>query len=329
MGDILLATPLVRCLRKRFPQADIDFAVRERFSGLLQNNPNLNDQLILEEPGEFCNLNKLKRIVRQRKYDLLIDIHSNFRSFYLCSGVKADIYRWRIPRLRRWALVKFKKNYLKESPPVPLRYLAAAEKLGVEDDGEGLGFYPSQDSDNKCSQLLAENNLNEDSVIIAIALGAKWFTKRWQPEKFAETASILLREYCDAVMLLGSVQERQLCADIAVQIEGKVLNLAGETDFDFAGSIIKGASLFIGNDSGLNHLAAAVKTPAVTIFGSTVKEFGFFPFRNKSIVIEKELYCRPCSHIGKNHCPQNHFRCMGDIAVEEIAQTVDKLLAEK
>jgi len=324
-GDILLATPLIRWMRKRFPEAVIDFAVRERFKGLLEGNPNLNEILLLKEPGDFSCLKQLARITRHRNYSIAVDIHTNFRSVYLCASISAKVYRWKLPRFRRWLLVKWKKNLLAESPPVPLRYMKAVERLGVRDDGGGLEFFVSNEAEKRCLELWAQYGFTNRKVA-AIAPGAKWNTKRWNADKFAETGKKLLETQCDALILLGSADERRLCDEIEVKIGDSVLNIAGETDFNLAGAILRKCAVFLGNDSGLSHLASAVNTPTVTIFGPTVKEFGFFPFRNRAIVLQRELYCRPCSHIGSDKCPEKHFLCMEDITIEEVLNASDNLL---
>ena len=325
MGDILLATPLIRWMRKRFPGSVIDFAVREKYKELLEGNPNLNEILLLKEPGDFNCLKQLAKEARRRNYSFAVDIHTNFRNAYLCASIFTKVYRWKLPRFRRWLLVKWKKNLLADSPPVPLRYLKAVERLGVRDDGEGLEFFVSNEAEKRCLEIWNRHGFIEKKVA-AIAPGAKWNTKRWNADKFAETGKKLLEGKCGALILLGSTDERRLCDEIEVKISDSVLNIAGETDFNLAGAILRKCALLISNDSGLSHLASAVNTPTVTIFGPTVKEFGFFPFRNRAIVLQRELSCRPCSHIGSDNCPEKHFRCMNDITVEEVLNASDNLL---
>lgn len=325
MGDILLATPLIRWMRKRFPQAQIDFAVRERFRGLLQGNPQINNLRVLSEPADFNKLSKFTREIRRLNYDAAIDIHTNLRSRFLCSRIKAELFRWKPPRLKRWLLVNWKKNLLCDYPPVPLRYLSAVEDLGVKDDRGGLEFFIPLEAEERCREILRSEEL-EDKVIIAIAPGAKWFTKRWSAERFTQIGRKLVGGHCDALLFMGGEDEFELCHTICGDIKGKTLNLAGKTDFGLAGAVMEKCAAFIGNDSGLSHLAAAVKVPSVVIFGPTVKEFGFFPFRNKSVILERELYCRPCSHIGGDRCPEKHFRCMEEIEVEDVLSAVDELL---
>jgi heptosyltransferase-2 len=314
-------------LRKRFPDAVIDFAVREKFTQLLETNPHLNALKVLKEPAGFNLLKGFASEIRRENYDLIVDIHRNLRSFYICFEAKSKVYRWSPPRFKRWLLVQFKINLLKNYPPVPLRYLSAVKGLGTEDDGKGLEFFISENKRKECNHIWEEGNLSGKTVS-AIAPGSRWFTKRWPPQKFTHLAQQMLSHHCQTLIFLGSKQEYELCHTICHNIQGETLNLAGRTDLGLTGAILERCNFFIGNDSGLNHLASAVGTPSIMIFGPTVKEFGFFPFRSNSRVIEKTLPCRPCSHLGGEKCPQKHFRCMEEIEVEEVLAAVEALISK-
>ena len=326
IGDILLATPLIRWVRKAYPDAQLDFAVKEDFTDLLSENPQLDNLRILKNPHHFSSLKALKTEIHRQNYDIIIDIHSNFRSFYLGFNSGGRVFRWKPPRVRRALLLRFKKNLLKNEPQVPLRYLSAVKNLNITDDGEGLEFFISQEGEEKCGKFFRENGLS-DRKIIAIAPGAKWFTKRWLPERYIEVCRKVIEDLKSSLIFLGDSGEYDLCHRICSNVSGSAFNLAGRSSFAFAAAIMQRSMLFLGSDSGLGHLAAAVKTPSVIIFGPTVKEFGFFPFRNRSVVVEKDLYCRPCSHIGSDKCPEGHFRCMAEISVEEVFQAVSSLLS--
>jgi heptosyltransferase-2 len=324
LGDILLATPLIRCLRQSFPQAVIDFAIREKFSELLKNNPHLNEILILREPADYRCLQELSRKVHNRNYSDIIDLQSNFRSFYLTLGTGVNIYRGSPPRIKRTFLIWWKVNLLHNALPVPLRYLSAVAKLGVKDDGHGLEFFISEEFEAEAQKVWKELKLF-DKRVGSIAPGAKWFTKCWGAKKYIELGTLLLKDKCDKLLILGSSEEKLLCEEVSQGIGTSTIDISGKTDLVLAGALIKKCQFFIGNDSGLSHLASAVETPVVVIFGPTVKEFGFYPFRSKSVVVEKEISCRPCSHIGSKYCPEKHFNCMNSITVEQVLSALEKL----
>ena len=112
-----------------------------------------------------------------------------------------------------------------------------------------------------------------------------------------------------------------------MELNEKIVNLSGKLKLLETAALISGASLVLANDSGIMHMATAVNTPVVAIYGSTVRELGFFPFRAESQVIENnKVKCRPCSHIGKKHCPKKHFKCMRDIQPEHVFKTISSYL---
>jgi len=312
-------------LRNKYPDAQIDFLVREKFREAVESNKFLNEVWVLPESAGLNELIKTAELIRSGIYNYVIDIHSNYRSAYICAESGAKILRWEKPRVRRWLLVNFKWNLLKNYPAVPVRYLQAAEKLGVSDDGLGLDYFIDNSSQVKADKIVADLG-GEGRKIAAVAPGAKWWTKRWENASYTELGCRLLEAGFEKVLLLGSSEEAELCRTIKENCGDKTLNLAGKTSLPVTAGLVKLCSVYIGNDSGLSHLASAVGTPSVVFFGSTVKEFGFFPFRSPSVVLERELDCRPCSHIGRNKCPQGHFKCMRDISVEEAVSAVNNLL---
>ena len=131
LGDIILTSFVIRCLRKKFPEAQIDFAVRERFSDLILNNPLVNNILALKEPAGFRQLFELSSRIEAEGYEYIIDLQRNFRSYFICSRSSAKIFRWHKTRFKRWLLIHTKMNFLHDAPAIPLRYLAALKGLGV------------------------------------------------------------------------------------------------------------------------------------------------------------------------------------------------------
>ena len=324
-GDILLTTPLIRCLRSKYPDSIIDFAVKSTFTDVISSNENINNFVILPDNPDINDLAKIAQVVKENRYNYILDIHGNFRSWYVSIFSGSKVFRWKKPRFKRWMLVKFKANKLASWPEIPLRYLETASELGVEDDGLGLDFEISDDSIREGGDLFESIGFG-DKRIAAIAPGAKWRTKRWGEDNYAILGKALLADRFEGILMLGSSSERELCENICAGIGGNTFNLAGKTGIQLAAAVIAKSKLYIGNDSGLSHLASAVHTPSVVIFGPTVKEFGFFPFRSNSVVIETELYCRPCTHIGNNRCPQKHFRCMKDITIDRVLSKISEII---
>jgi lipopolysaccharide heptosyltransferase II len=315
-GDIILATPLLRALRTRFPSAEIDFAVKREFAGLLRHDPALTN--VLELPASRGGLRWFRSEVRARRYDLLIDIHGSLRSRYLCLGAPR-VVRLRKRVLARLMLVRFKRNVYDRwggSPPVIDRYFEPVLPYGVRNDGLGAEMFPSPDDETAVAVLLAREGIAPGARCVALVPGARHWNKRWPGDRFAETGAMLARETGSDVLVVGGPDDVGLCGAVAAGIrtrapEARVMDLSGSLTLNGCGLIMDRASVVITNDTALMHVAAARRRPVVAVFGPTVREFGFFPSGTQNAVFERNgLECRPCTHVGLSYCPAGHFRCM-------------------
>ena len=165
--------------------------------------------------------------------------------------------------------------------------------------------------------------------IISICIGAGFYTKRWPAENITELIDKIFENRMGKVILLGGKVDEESADQITGGTKSEVLNLCGKLSLIESAAVIKSSNMVISNDTGLMHIAQALKKNLVAIFGSTTKELGYFPVGRNSVVIEKELYCRPCSHNGKEKCPEKHFRCMKDISPEEVFETIKNLIKVK
>ena len=311
LGDVLLTTPLIRSIKKKNSLIQIDFVVRSEFAEIIQNNPNLF------ETYKYVNQKSDKQILinslLSKKYDLVIDLQNNLRSKEILKPLRCDILRFKKNNLKKFLLVHFKLDYLKDAPQIPVRYANAS---GINElDYDGLDFYTENNPDSR---------LHKTENYIGLCPGAKHFTKRWPKEYFVE----LGKKFESAnykVVLFGGPEETQICYDIEIALRN-VLNFCNKSLLQVAADMKMCKAIYT-NDSGLMHIASAVKVPVVAFFGSTVKEFGFYPYKAKSIELEiKNLSCRPCTHIGRNTCPKIHFKCMKEIRPELAFNSLNKLV---
>ncbi len=310
IGDILLATPFLRQARIKFPDAVIDFVIKDRFIDLVQYNPHVNRIFSVNEKEGLSGLLELRKLLIANNYDYVFDLHNNFRSRILTFGMKARISRIHKDKLKRALLVYTKINLYKQVTPIPLRYLKVGENAGIADDFNGLEIFWKNHIEEGLSLVVDKRLLRKPFV--ALAPGAGFKTKQWPLEYFRELIETIEKKHRLPIVILGSKAEEERFK--LLEISDAVHNLAGKLTLLESAIILSKAKVLISNDSGLMHMATAVKVPVLAIFGSTVKEFGFFPFRAQSKVIENQaLWCRPCSHIGRNHCPLIHFKCMKDI----------------
>ncbi len=335
VGDIVLSSLLVRAFRFRFPDAQLDFVVKQEFADLVRFNPHVTNVKEFPTQGTFADLTQLRGNIQRERYDLIVDIHDSLRSWFLCLGAK-QVARINKRKFARFLLVRFKLNVYEKfggAPSVALRYLEPVQKFGVRDDGKGLELFSSAGDEIRIRHLIQSSALKLTPDFIGLCPSAKHNNKMWLKERFAEAATLLSQDYKNPVVIFGSDEERKLSDEITHLIaqqnpDAKVLNLAGKISLTETAAMMEYCSVVITNDTGLMHIAAARKRNVVAIFGPTVKEFGFFPFGTNNVVVENAgLYCRPCTHIGLPDCPEGHFKCMNEITTERVIQAANALLA--
>jgi lipopolysaccharide heptosyltransferase II len=325
MGDIILATPLIRWIRKGYPEAELDVLVRSEYSSLLDTHPDVNQVLTWPIRGGLTDLIALQKRIRQRHYDVLIDLQASGRSRWLAfmAGARRTTY-YRPKRLKRFLLVCFRLNLFKISVPVPIRYLAAVKLLHIQDDGSGASLFPEDRVKNMVQRLIRQ--IRKDRMII-MAPGAAHATKQWPLQFYAEVGRFLQTNGF-SIVLIGGETDWSVCDRLSGLLDSHPLNLAGKLTFIESAALLQQSRLLVTNDTGVMHMAGAVGTPVVAIFGPTTRELGFFPFRSASRVIEHEqLNCRPCSFHGTARCPRKHFRCMQEILPDQIIQAVKMFIS--
>ena len=329
IGDILLTTPLIRLLRRRFPNARIDYLVKEQFAALLRTSPYIDELYTLDTRQGHSALKRLYRSLLKSGYDLVVDVHNNFRSAYLRRLRGARVVKLRKYKLQRFVLVKFGWNFYSSVRPVHQRYIDTVAGFGIHDDRLGLEFFPDPEAQRRVDDLLKQKGWNAGKATIAIVPGASKETKRWPVERFDKAAQQLGAEFDAQILLLGDTRDARLTDILRQSLGNAAIDFAGKLDIMESACALNRAHLALTNDSGLMHMAAALDKPVVSIFGSTVRELGFFPVGRRTVVIENNnLSCRPCTHIGRASCPKKHFKCMQDIDADEVFQAAAELLHE-
>jgi len=322
IGDILLCTPLIRQFRTTYPDAQIDFIIKKEFSDLLRYNPHLNTLYEVDKKDGRRGLKELRQIIKANDYHYILDLHNNFRTNYLHSFLSGTSKK-KIKKdyLKRQLLVSFKINIYDEIITIPQRYFQVARELKIQDDQQGLEMHWQAGKIDRADELIA---FFKQKSYFVLACGAGFFSKQWPLEYFQELIQKLLSRHHESIVILGSKLEAERFQSLVVS--DRVRNLAGELTLLEAAAVIAEARAVVSNDSGLMHMATAVKTPVLAIFGSTVEELGFFPFRSEHLVLQNvDLNCRPCSHIGKNHCPKKHFKCMRELTPDMAYNNLLKL----
>lgn len=325
IGDIVLSTPLLRVLRKRFPLSQIDYVTRREYAELVRSNPNLTFVYEFDASQGFAGLRALKHKIKQEGYQLIVDIHDSLRSKYLRSFRGPEYVLTFDKRVvERTMLVQLKRNLYREVVSVADRYIEPLKQFGIEPDGRGPELHVPDEILFGVNAMVAPLKLHRFERVVGVCPGSRHATKRWPAERYAELAVRLARSQQAALLIFGGVADGEIAATIERRVAGEVgrdhvANFAGKLSLLQTAAAMQYCDVVVTNDSGLMHIASAMNKKVVALFGSTVREFGFFPVGSEHVVIEqRELPCRPCSHIGRNECPEGHFRCMLDTTVDYV-----------
>jgi ADP-heptose:LPS heptosyltransferase len=307
IGDIVLTTPVVRCLKKQYPNAEIHFATKKQFKTLVENNPYIDKYFLLEE-----SLKSLLKDLQSEQYDFVIDLHNNLRTFIIKTFLSLSKFSlgtrsFNKLNFQKWLLVKFKKNILPKVHIVD-RYMDTLEDFGIKNDKKGLDYFIPE-RDEIPLEWLPETH---HKGYVAYAIGGQHETKKLPLHRMIE----LCQKINQPIILLGGKEDFENGEKIKnslfiVHSSLLIFNGCGKFNLNQSASLLNQASLVYTHDTGLMHIAAAFKKPIVSMWGNTVPEFGMYPYMTNFVVWEnKDLNCRPCSKIGYALCPLGHFKCM-------------------
>lgn len=315
IGDIVLTTPVIRCIKQQLPNAKVHYLTKPQYKGILEHNPYIDVLHILDKPLWQKSLD-----LKHLGFDAIIDLHNNLRTRIIKGIIDAPAYSFNKLNFEKSLLVNFKINTLPDIHIVD-RYLDTAKTLGVVNDGKGLDYFlPPTFTFNPAIQL--------PQSFISFAIGAQHNTKRLPNQKIVEVS----KHYGETIVLLGGNEDAENGEWIAQQSGNHVINLCSKLTLHESAYVVSKSTKVITHDTGLMHIAAAFQKEIISIWGNTVPEFGMTPYYgnkeylnspavsgiekiNKSEITNpkfeiRNLYCRPCSKIGFKKCPKGHFKCM-------------------
>lgn len=304
IGDIVLTTPVVRCLKTQLPHVEIHYLTKAAFRPVLEANPYIDKLHLLEK-----NLKDTVTTLKAEKFDYVIDLHHNLRTLLIKSRLGVRAFSFNKLNFEKWMLVNFKRNIM---PPVHIvdRYLKTVEFLGVKNDDKGLDYFLQHQYN--LTDLLPPTH----QQFIGLVIGAQHATKRLPQYKLIE----ICQKFRQPIVLLGGKDDQERSAEITRKGGAHVFDGCGKFTLDQSAYLVKMADQIISHDTGLMHIAAAFNKRVTSVWGNTVPEFGMYPYRvTESKIVEVEhLGCRPCSKIGYRKCPLGHFKCMNDIDVSRV-----------
>lgn len=328
LGDVILTIPLIQEIKGKYPDSIIDFLCIPSTSDLLKNNPGIRELIPYDKRNTgFRGLVEIIKKIRGESYDFLISPHRSFRSSIISHFSNSD------------KTITFDKSVFGFLYDQKIKYetgiheiqrnLKLLSPLGIEVNNiiRPQLFINIQEK-RKIDSIFYEYRIRENEKILTIAPGTIWFTKRFPEEKFIKLCD-LLTGINSRIFIIGSKDDKTISDFIVNNSKFRnFINLAGTLSVMESAELIRRSELLVSNDSAPMHIANSVETDVCSIFGATVPEFGFFPYRKKDTIFQiNDLKCRPCSIHGGNKCPIKSFICMNNIDEKEIADYLIKRLS--
>jgi heptosyltransferase I len=358
VGDVVHTVPVLNKLRRRYPNAQLDWLVTPGIAELLRHHPAISNVIEFTREvgggfGGFAALAGYARLaakLRATGYDLVVDMHGQMRTavLALATGAPARIGFDR-PRAEVWqasgrAFPEQTRKHAWQGAregswlaythtiPVPTlemhavdRYLNVGPLLGLDDGPADFSFPIPPEAERRIAALLDYYDVGEAKIVV-MAPGTLWETKQWRREAFAEVARHFLRQKF-AVALIGSARERAVCNEVAALAPG-IVNLGGETTLSELAALIRRATICITNDSGPMHLAVALGRPVVSVFGPT-DPIWIGPYRRDGAVLQaKNLPCAPCYLRQLSRCAYGHA-CMHDVTADAVIERMEGMLKQR
>ncbi len=311
IGDIILTSLLLRCLKKQRPEAEIHFLTKAQFRDLVAHSPYVDKVHTLE-----ADLSEILPALKKEGFTEIIDLHHNLRTLKVKRALGIPSHSFPKLNIEKWMLVNLKRDRMPRIHIVD-RYMSTVEHLGVKNDDEGLDLFIPPEREVPISTL-PESHRNG---YVALCIGGAHFTKRLPEHKLIELAS----QVEGPIVIIGGPEDRPVARAIADATGARVFDATGQYDLLGSASLIRQAKSAITHDSGAMHVAAAFRKNTISLWGNTVPSFGMGPYipqhpERAHIMEVTGLPCRPCSKIGFDACPRGHFRCMEKQDLQRIAE---------
>lgn len=340
IGDIVLTTPVVRCLKTQAATAEIHYLTKQNFASIFTANPYIDKMHYLQD-----DFDAMITDLKNEDFDYIIDLHHNLRTMKVKKALKKKSFSFNKLNIEKWMLTALKWNVLPDLHIVD-RYMETVEQFGVRNDERGLDYFIPDNEHVKESDIPTAHHAG----YVAMVIGGAHNTKKYPLEQWKELCARLDHP----VILLGGREDREWGEQIASVDDVKVYNACGKFSLNESADLVRRAKLVITNDTGLMHVAAAFKRPVISLWGNTVPEFGMYPYYgngaleevisdkkmnrsgNKEVISASSMYdiieidelsCRPCSKIGYKKCPMGHFKCMKLISVDSILARITERIS--
>lgn len=322
--NIVLSSPVLRCIKKQLPEAELHFLTSQSFLKHNLENPYVNRFFYLDN-----DLQSMTDTLANEAYDYVIDLDKSLRSFKIKKKLQTKSYTLRKLTVEKFLLTRFNINIM---PGIHYtqRCINTVAALAVKDDGLGLDYFiPAKD-------IVSESDLPHSHLFgfIVLAIGASSFTKKLPVHKLKE----LCRKIEYPIILLGGSEAAMEGEQIAAVDNIKVYNACGKFNLNETADIIRQSKLVIAPDTALQYISCAFKKPLLALWGATTPALDVGPYYGKIFMdlqqepVYENIYfnpgCQPCSFDGTRKCPMVHFDCMEKLDTDRIVKKANKWLGK-
>lgn len=320
IGDIVLTTPVFRCIKKQLPETELHFVTKLNYKIVTASNPYIDKFYYLDH-----DLDSTIEKLRKENYDYIIDLHNNLRSLRIKRALRKKSFSVNKLNFEKFLLTSLNINIMPVEH-VTQRSIETAAPLGITDDGLGLDYFiPGKD-------IVKQSDIptSHSAGFISIVIGATYETKKMPDQKLQE----LCKRIDHPVILLGGREDFNAGEMIASVDPVKIYNACGKFNLNESADLLRQSKLVISHDTGLMHIAAALQKPIISIWGNTSPVFGMYPYYGSKSPMQnlffevKGLRCRPCSKIGYHVCPLEHFKCMEMQDIDLLVLTIHERLGK-
>ena len=329
LGDVVLTTPLLSEIGRRFPKAELSVLCTPQAKSILEGNPDIHEIITYDKKGDargWMGLWRKARDLRARGFSLAFSPHKSLRTALL-------LFLSRIPRrlgFRQssgWFFYHERVNRDSGRHDTE-RNLSLLAPFGVDPSERpcALRVAVAPRTRENVGRLFRSLGIDGNGAVFGINPGSIWPTKRWTPAGYAQLVVSLKRKYGGHVILFGGPEDRGIVSEILALSGNAGVSLVGQIALSELAAAVERCDVFITNDSGPMHVAVACGVPVVAIFCATTPSLGFYPYASNAIVVEKELPCRPCGSHGGRRCPLGTEDCMRLIKAEDVLRGVARLL---
>lgn len=327
IGDAVMTTPVVRAIRKNFPDAEISILTKPWVAPVFESSPYIDNILIYDDSGKHKGLSGKLRLARELKqygFDAAILLQNAFEAALITffAGIP---YRIGYNTDARGFLLTHSVPCTPQIKKMHQTgyYLGILHGIGLETDGLGLDLVVDKKYQKRAVEILEEYGISSADRLVGINPSATFGpAKQWFPKRYAALSDKIHEIFGASILLFGGPGDREMGVRISQMMQHPPIDLCGKTNLEEAIALINMCNLFITNDSGLMHVAAALNIPLIAIFGST-NPVTTGPQSQKSKIVRVPIKCSPCL---KPECPEGHLKCMDQIDIDMVFEAVREIL---